>query len=46
MEIDNITVMAGCGSILDALLFCIAKEGARVAIPGPSYPAFDNDFKV
>lgn len=46
MEEDKVTVLAGCGCVLDLLLFCIAEPGDFVGIPAPSYPAFDNDLKV
>lgn len=42
----DITVLAGCGSILDLLFFILADEGACVGIPAPYYPAFDRDLKV
>ncbi len=46
LEADKITVLAGCGSVLDLLFFCIASEGDAVGIPAPYYPAFDNDLKA
>lgn len=42
----DITVLAGCGSILDLLFFILADEGSCVGIPAPYYPAFDRDLKV
>lgn len=40
------SILAGCGCILDTLLFTLADEGTCVGIPAPYYPAFDNDLKV
>ncbi|BDA42313.1 1-aminocyclopropane-1-carboxylate synthase [Coccomyxa sp. Obi] len=46
LHADDITVLAGCGCVLDLLLYCIAADGDLVGIPAPYYPAFDNDLKV
>ncbi|KAK9901665.1 hypothetical protein WJX75_007319 [Coccomyxa subellipsoidea] len=46
LEADKITVLAGCGCVLDLLLFCVAEDGDAVGIPAPYYPAFENDLKV
>ncbi len=46
LHAEDITVLAGCGCVLDLLLFCIAADGDLVGIPAPYYPAFDNDLKV
>jgi 1-aminocyclopropane-1-carboxylate synthase len=43
---EHITVLAGCGSVLDLLIYCIAAHGDSIGIPAPYYPAFDNDVKV
>ncbi len=43
---EHITVLAGCGSVLDLLIYCIAADGDSIGIPAPYYPAFDNDVKV
>ena len=43
---EDITVLAGCGSVLDLLIHCIAADGDSIGIPAPYYPAFDNDVKV
>jgi hypothetical protein len=42
----DVTTLAGCGCILDSLLFTLADAGTCVGIPAPYYPAFDNDLKV
>jgi 1-aminocyclopropane-1-carboxylate synthase len=43
---DGISVSAGCGAVLDALIFCLCDPGDAVLIPSPYYPAFDNDLVV
>ena len=43
---EDITVLAGCGSVIDLLLHCITADGDSIGIPAPYYPAFDNDVKV
>ena len=43
---DEVTVMAGCGAVLDALFWCICESGDGVLIPAPFYPAFVNDLEV
>ena len=44
LEADRLTVSAGCGAILDNLMFLLAGRGDGVLIPVPYYPAFDNDL--
>ena len=43
---EDITVLAGCGAVLDLVIYCIASDGDSIGIPAPYYPAFDNDVKV
>ena len=42
----DVSILAGCGCILDTLLFTLADAGTCMAIPAPYYPAFDIDLKV
>ena len=44
LEADRLTVSAGCGAILDNLMFLLAGRGDGVLIPLPYYPAFDYDL--
>ena len=46
IEVNDLTVLAGCGSVLDLLFFGVADPGDAVFIPTPYYPAFDQDLKV
>lgn len=39
-------VSAGCGAVLDNLMFLLCEAGDAVLIPSPYYPAFDNDLTV
>ena len=39
-------MLAGCGAVLDLVIYCIASDGDSIGIPAPYYPAFDNDVKV
>ena len=43
---ENLIVSAGCGAIVNDLLYCITSTGEGVALPAPYYPAFDYDIKV
>eukprot|EP00775_Hariotina_reticulata_P003457 gene3457-3728_t len=43
---DNLSVLAGCGTVVDMLFHLIADEGQSILIPAPYYPAFDNDLKI
>lgn len=46
LEPEHLIVSAGCGAIINDLLYCITNSGEGVAVPAPYYPAFDNDIKV
>lgn len=39
-------MLAGCGAVLDLVIYSIASDGDSIGIPAPYYPAFDNDVKV
>ncbi|CAK0764832.1 hypothetical protein CVIRNUC_003198 [Coccomyxa viridis] len=43
---EDITVLAGCGAVLDLVIYSIASDGDSIGIPAPYYPAFDNDVKA
>eukprot|EP00744_Colponema_vietnamica_P020628 GILI01029342.1.p1 GENE.GILI01029342.1~~GILI01029342.1.p1 ORF type:complete len:443 (+),score=113.41 GILI01029342.1:46-1374(+) len=43
---DGFVVSAGCGAILNNLMFSLCEAGDVCLIPAPYYPAFDNDLKV
>lgn len=46
LEPENLVVSAGCGAIINDLLYCVTNPGEAVTVPAPYYPAFDNDIKV
>ena len=43
---EHLIVLAGCGAIVNDLLYCITSAGEGVVLPAPYYPAFDYDIKV
>lgn len=42
----NLTISSGCGSLVEAVTWCVTEPGDAVIIPSPYYPAFDNDCVV
>ncbi|CAG9461444.1 unnamed protein product [Pedinophyceae sp. YPF-701] len=43
---DDVCISAGCGAIIDNLVFLTCDPGDTALIIAPYYPAFDNDLKV
>jgi len=44
LELDNLTVVNGCGSVMKILGMCICDYGDTMLIPGPFYPGFIQDL--
>eukprot|EP01138_Halocafeteria_seosinensis_P014168 gb/GECG01014467.1/.p1 GENE.gb/GECG01014467.1/~~gb/GECG01014467.1/.p1 ORF type:complete len:425 (+),score=44.83 gb/GECG01014467.1/:1-1275(+) len=43
LDPEKFCISAGCGALVDNLMFILADSGESVLIPAPYYPAFDND---
>ena len=46
LQTKNLTILSGCGAIINNLIYCITEPGEGVALPAPYYPAFDYDIRV
>ena len=46
LQPQNLTILSGCGAIINNLIYCIAEPGEGIALPAPYYPAFDYDIRV
>lgn len=46
LDPNDISVLAGAGSVLDCLFQLLVGPGDACLIPAPYYPAFDNDLQV
>lgn len=45
-DTDQIAVLAGAGSVLEALFYCLADSGEAVLVPTPSYAGFWGDLQL
>lgn len=46
LQPQNLTILSGCGAIINNLIYCITEPGEGIALPAPYYPAFDYDIRV
>lgn len=44
LDLEGLTVGAGCNAVLENLCFCLAQHGDSILIPTPYYAAFEFDL--